>query len=73
MMKAFQTLAANSQKRVMVGYPRVLWNCLNRYVRKGLNGSNRTGVTLFLASGNGFPKEVSFYLEGTEKALKFCL
>jgi len=72
-MKAFQTLAANSQKRVMVGYPRVLWNCLNRYVRKGLNGSNRTGVTLFLASGNGFPKEVSFYLEGTEKALKFCL
>jgi len=57
--KVFEILTANREKRVMTGYPRVLWNCLNRYVRKGLNGSNGTGVTLFLAHGTGFPKEVS--------------
>jgi hypothetical protein len=42
------------------GYPRVLWNCLNRYVRRGLDDSSSTGVTLFLAHATGFPKEVRF-------------
>ncbi|KAF7762184.1 hypothetical protein Agabi119p4_8777 [Agaricus bisporus var. burnettii] len=36
------------------GHPRVLWNCLNRFVRKGATGS---GLTLFLAHANGFHKE----------------
>ncbi|KAF6748010.1 Alpha/Beta hydrolase protein [Ephemerocybe angulata] len=40
------------------GYPKVLWNCLNRYARKGLNQSNKTGLTLFFAHANGFPKEI---------------
>ncbi|KIJ69855.1 hypothetical protein HYDPIDRAFT_104488 [Hydnomerulius pinastri MD-312] len=33
---------------------KVLWNCINRYVRTG----DRDGVTLFLAHANGFPKEI---------------
>lgn len=37
------------------GHPILLWNCLNRYVRKGTKG---TGLTLFFAHANGFPKEV---------------
>lgn len=37
------------------GHPILLWNCLNRYVRKGAPG---TGLTLFLTHANGFPKEV---------------
>ena len=41
------------------GYPLVLWNCVNRYVKKDLDLSNKTGVTLFFAHANGFPKEVS--------------
>lgn len=40
------------------GHPKILWNCLNRYVRKGLVSSNGTGLTLFFAHANGFPKEV---------------
>ena len=44
------------------GYPLMLWNCVNRYTKKDLNLSNRTGVTLFLAHANGFPKEVSLYI-----------
>jgi hypothetical protein len=42
------------------GYPLVLWNCVNRYVKKNLDLSNKTGVTLFFAHANGFPKEVSY-------------
>lgn len=42
------------------GHPKVLWNCANRYVRKGITGKNRTGLTLFFAHANGFPKEVRF-------------
>jgi hypothetical protein len=38
-------------------YERVLWNTVNRYARKASTG-DRTGVTLFLAHANGFPKEV---------------
>ena len=41
------------------GYPKVYWNVLNRYVRRGLSASNRTGLTLFFAHANGFPKEAS--------------
>jgi len=33
----------------------LLWNCLNRYVRKGASG---TGLTLLLTHANGFPKEI---------------
>ena len=40
------------------GYPLVLWNCVNRYVKKDLDLFNKTGVTLFFAHANGFPKEV---------------
>jgi hypothetical protein len=39
------------------GEPQVLWNCANRYVRTDLT-NRRTGVTLFFAHANGFPKEV---------------
>ena len=42
------------------GYPLVLWNCVNRYVKKDLDLFNKTGVTLFFAHGNGFPKEVCY-------------
>jgi len=68
--KAFQTLLAAQSRRANVtdGYPRVLWNCLNRYVKKGSKIEPRStsnsknsiggGVTLFLAHANGFPKEV---------------
>lgn len=40
------------------GHPKVLWNCVNRYVRNGINGKDRTGLTLFFAHANGFPKEI---------------
>ncbi|KAI0752708.1 alpha/beta-hydrolase [Daedaleopsis nitida] len=33
-----------------------MWNCVNRYVRKGTN--TRMGVTLFMSHANGFPKEI---------------
>ncbi len=39
-------------------YPRILWNCVNRYVRKDLDAHNRTGLTLAFFHANGFPKEV---------------
>ena len=42
------------------GYPLVLWNCVNRYVKKDLDLFNKTGVTLFFAHANGFPKEVGY-------------
>ncbi|KAF8892936.1 Alpha/Beta hydrolase protein [Infundibulicybe gibba] len=37
------------------GYPKVLWNCANRYAGKSVSGR---GVTLFFAHANGFPKEI---------------
>jgi hypothetical protein len=41
------------------GVPRVLWNCVNRYVgREGLMKTSTKGVTLFFVHANGFPKEV---------------
>ena len=50
----------NDTSAVTDGYPLVLWNCVNRYVKNDLDMSNKTGVTLFLAHANGFPKEVSY-------------
>ena len=49
----------NDTGAVTDGYPLVLWNCVNRYVKRDLDLSNKTGVTLFFAHANGFPKEVS--------------
>ncbi|KAF9011869.1 Alpha/Beta hydrolase protein [Cyathus striatus] len=41
------------------GYPLVLWNCVNRYVKKGVKAENgKNGLTLFFAHANGFPKEI---------------
>ncbi|KAG2040698.1 Alpha/Beta hydrolase protein [Suillus americanus] len=38
---------------------RLLWNCVNRYVRKAKEAKVRTkGITLFLVHGAGFPKEM---------------
>lgn len=54
-------LDAYRTTKVTDGYPRLLWNCVNRYVKKDLSERNRTGVTLFFAHANGFPKEVSVY------------
>ena len=53
----------NDTATVADGYPLVLWNCINRYVKKDLDLSNKTGVTLFFANANGFPKEVSYECE----------
>ncbi|KAG1802023.1 Alpha/Beta hydrolase protein [Suillus plorans] len=37
---------------------RLLWNCVNRYVKKDWNAKVRTkGITLFLVHAAGFPKE----------------
>lgn len=38
------------------GSEKLLWNCVNRYVKKDLNSPK--GLTLFFAHANGFPKEV---------------
>ncbi|KAI6041545.1 Alpha/beta hydrolase family-domain-containing protein [Pisolithus marmoratus] len=35
-----------------------LWNCINRYVRTHRSNTTNTGLTLFLAHANGFPKEI---------------
>ncbi|KAG1752171.1 Alpha/beta hydrolase family-domain-containing protein [Suillus lakei] len=35
---------------------KLLWNCVNRYVKRVQDG--RKGLTLFLAHANGFPKEI---------------
>jgi hypothetical protein len=57
--KTYQTLLDNySTSGVNDGHPTLLWNCLNRYVRQGLDESSSTGVTLFFAHATGFPKEV---------------
>ena len=57
---ASQLLDWGNDTAVTDGYPLVLWNCVNRYVKEDLNLSNKTGVTLFFAHANGFPKEVSY-------------
>lgn len=63
-VKAFSALSEGFQQR-WIGptikndkHENILWNVLNRYVRNGLNGSNSTGITLFFAHANGYPKEV---------------
>ncbi|KAI6038643.1 Alpha/beta hydrolase family-domain-containing protein [Pisolithus marmoratus] len=35
-----------------------LWNCINRCVRKHSRNTVRTGLTLLLVHGNGYPKEI---------------
>ena len=64
--------------KVTDGYPRVLWNCVNRYVKSDLESgkSKKTGITLFFAHANGFPKEVcssccSPFLSNTEYLFVF--
>ncbi|EGO26749.1 hypothetical protein SERLADRAFT_464144 [Serpula lacrymans var. lacrymans S7.9] len=38
---------------------KVLWNCINRYVKNTHSTDNKSkGVTLLLAHANGFPKEI---------------
>ncbi|KAG1859224.1 Alpha/beta hydrolase family-domain-containing protein [Suillus subluteus] len=38
---------------------RLLWNCVNRYVKKDKEAKVRTkGITLFLVHATGFPKEI---------------
>ncbi|KAG1789198.1 Alpha/Beta hydrolase protein [Suillus plorans] len=42
-----------------VANERLLWNCVNRYVKKDRDVKVRTkGITLFLVHGAGFPKEI---------------
>ena len=60
---ALQLLDWGNETAATDGYPLVLWNCVNRYVKKDLDLSNKTGVTLFFAHANGFPKEVSYECE----------
>jgi len=59
-MKNLDDLQAMSErestKKVGDGYQKILWNCINRYVKR--DGVGKTGVTLFFAHANGFPKEV---------------
>ncbi|KAI6138208.1 Alpha/Beta hydrolase protein [Pisolithus thermaeus] len=48
-----------TQGRMPVGLgQKPLWNCVNRYVRTYRRSTMSTGLTLFLAHANGFPKEV---------------
>jgi hypothetical protein len=60
LMKALEDLTtirdAELGQNLSDGHQKVLWNCVNRYVKK--NGVRGTGITLFFAHGNGFPKEV---------------
>jgi pimeloyl-ACP methyl ester carboxylesterase len=50
------------------GSKKVLWNCVNRYVRNDLDAEKATGgVTLFFTHANGFPKEI------WEATLKYLL
>ena len=49
-----------SEPTAAAGSKKLLWNCVNRYAKKDLNGQR--GLTLFLAHANGFPKEVCFWL-----------
>ena len=51
---------ATEARSNVVGYERVLWNCVNRYYRvdSGRGKTGAKGLTLFFAHANGFPKEV---------------
>lgn len=51
------------------GSRKLLWNCLNRYVKKDL-GIGQNGLTLFFAHANGFPKEVSSFPSLTSRRLR---
>lgn len=56
--QARQELKELQTSRVTDGYPQVLWNCVNRYVRTDLGERECTGLTLSFYHANGFPKEV---------------
>ena len=61
--KSVEMLAAKrrqSASKPGEGSRKLLWNCVNRYVKNDLNGAG--GLTLFFAHANGFPKEVRFLL-----------
>ena len=62
LVKARLELDELRTSKVTDGYPRVLWNCVNRYVRKDLDAHNRTGLTLSFQHANGFAKEVSIVI-----------
>lgn len=49
-----------------VGSRALLWNCVNRYLRKTNGGRKSKGLTLFFAHANGFPKEVSTNLHRSQ-------
>jgi pimeloyl-ACP methyl ester carboxylesterase len=40
----------------VAGSEKLLWNCVNRYVKRDLR--EQKGLTLFFAHANGFPKEI---------------
>ncbi|KAF5384323.1 hypothetical protein D9615_003313 [Tricholomella constricta] len=56
--KTAQTLKDLRTSLEPCGSRQVLWNCANRYVKQGLDGTRAKGVTLFFAHANGFPKEI---------------
>ncbi|KAF8188048.1 Alpha/Beta hydrolase protein [Pholiota molesta] len=56
--QALQELKELRTSRVTDGYPQVLWNCVNRYVRTDLGERKGTGLTLSFYHANGFPKEI---------------
>lgn len=70
--KARLELDAIRTSKVTDGYPRVLWNCVNRYVRKDLDAHNRTGLTLSFQHANGFPKEVRIVYPFDKNKFHLC-
>jgi hypothetical protein len=58
-LRVFQDRHERGELEKMARNNSVLWNCLNRYVRKGVDsGADRKGLTLFCAHANGMHKEV---------------
>ena len=61
--KTLEILAAKQRQSIAEpteGSKKPLWNCINRYVNRDLEG--RQGLTLFLVHANGFPKEARFFV-----------
>lgn len=58
LLQTRRSASAKRQLGELEGSDKLLWNCLNRYVKKDLVEGGK-GVTLFFAHANGFPKEVS--------------
>ncbi|KAG6381844.1 hypothetical protein JVT61DRAFT_455 [Boletus reticuloceps] len=74
--QAIETQTAYEEGR-LDGEPseKLLWNCVNRYVRTSTSSSGRTtpggGITLFLAHANGFHKEASCFYIVTARGLMY--